>query len=74
METREFIRVARVAVEEDVEVKKSDFSRGGDISDGGLSGRTDVCVEGAEYCLEAPPVDVLLCGVRELLLRWGAFV
>lgn len=73
MEARGFMRLARDALEDKGEVKKRDFSSGGDINEGGLRGKTDACVSGAEDRLEAPPVDSSLWGVRERRRR-GTFV
>ena len=62
---RLFMQPARDALEDNDEVKKRDFSSGGDINDGGLRGKTDACMSGAEDRLEGPLVDGLLHGVRE---------
>jgi len=59
------MRPARDALEDKGEVKKSDFSSGGDINEGGLRGKTDACVSGAEDRLEVLLVDSSLRGVRE---------
>lgn len=62
MAPKEFMEATSDTLEENEEVKKSDFSSGGDINDGGLRGRMDACVSVTEDRLEAL---LVLCGVRD---------